>query len=116
MKKYLVKLGGAGAFLAPVMAMAQAALPNSPITNPQSAITVLCTIAGWMFIFLIVLAIIFVIFAAFKYLTAGGDPEAVKTASNMLIYAAVAVAVALVAKGVPLFVAGILGGTVAAQC
>ena len=62
------------------------------------------------FIFLMVLAVIFIIWAAFNYLRAGGEPEKVKEAGNQLIYAAVAVAVALFARGFPLLVGGFLSG------
>jgi len=51
----------------------------------------------------------FILYAAFIYLTAGGDPEKVKTASNQLIYAAVAIAVALVAQGIRFIVAQLVG-------
>lgn len=70
----------------------------------------ICTVIfGWAFTFLVVLAAIFGIIAAFKYLTAAGDPEKVKGASSMLIYAAVAVVAALFARGLPLLVGGLFG-------
>ncbi|TSC59725.1 MAG: hypothetical protein LiPW15_745 [Parcubacteria group bacterium LiPW_15] len=56
-----------------------------------------------------VLAIIMVIYAAFVYLTAGGDPEKVSKASHMLLYAVVAMAVALLATILPGFVRSIVG-------
>lgn len=119
MKKSLLKYGAESlAVLTSLLPLAVSAqtLPNPPITDPATAVNTLCVIAGWMFTFLIVLAIIFVILAAFNYLTAGGDPEKVKTASSQLIYAAVAVAVAIFAKGLPLLVSGVLGSNIAAQC
>jgi formate-dependent nitrite reductase membrane component NrfD len=64
-----------------------------------------------MFTFLIVLAIVFVLVAAFKYLTAAGDPEKVKSASHTLIYAAVAVVIAILAKGVPLIIGSLFNVT-----
>jgi hypothetical protein len=119
--KRLLKLGvraaaGASA-LSPLAALAQAtSLPSPPFTSPAGAVLVLCTIAGWLFVFLVILAIIFVILAAFNYLTAGGDPEKVKTASSQLIYAAIAVAVGLLARGLPFFVGGIVGGSTFTGC
>ena len=67
-------------------------------------------IINWIFWLLIVLTIIFVLIAAFKYLTAGGDPEKVKSAGSTLLYAAIAVVVALIAKGLPLIVSSFIGG------
>jgi len=42
--------------------------------------------------------------SAFGYLTAAGDPEKVKTASHRLLYAVIAVAVGLMAYGIPALV------------
>ena len=74
-----------------------------------------CTIVNLLFGILIFLTIFFVILAAFKYLTASGDPEKVKAASQDLLYAAVAIVVGLLAKGIPLIVGSLVGGTAAIQ-
>ncbi len=109
--------GPAIAILLPVFASAQ--VPPAPITAPSaisniSAITgtagIICTAINWIFWFLIVLTIIFVLIAAYKYLTAAGDPEKVKSAGSTLLYAAIAVVVALIAKGLPFIVNSFIGG------
>jgi hypothetical protein len=101
----------------PVFASAQISQP--PISAPSSitninqitgAAGIICTIINWVFWLLIVLTIIFVLVAAFKYLTAAGDPEKVKSAGSTLLYAAIAVVVALIAKGLPLLVSSFIGG------
>lgn len=56
----------------------------------RGALTVLRTI-------FFIIAAIFIVIAAFKYLTAQGDPEKVGTARQMIIYAVIAIAVALLA-------------------
>ena len=61
----------------------------------------------WLFI---ILSIVFVLYAAFKYLTAAGEPNEVNAAGRILLYAAVAIVVALIAKGLPLIVSGFIGG------
>lgn len=115
MKKTLtVSLALLPAFL-PMLALAQT-VPPPPFTDAGGVVAVLCRIAGWMFDFLIVLVILFVLLAAFSYLGAGGDPEKVKAASNKLVYAAVAVAVALFARGFPLFVVNLVGGQTVTGC
>ena len=94
--------------------LAQAGPPVVPVatcTDFACIINKVCGIFGYLFVILIVLAVIFVLFAAFKYLTAGGEQEKVSEANKQLIYAAVAVAVALLAKGLPLIVGGIMGST-----
>lgn len=89
-------------------------VPQGNITSLQSILQLLCTVFAWAFYFLIVLAVIFVIVAAFRYLTAAGDPEKVKAAGQTLLYAAIAIGVALLARAVPLVVGNFLGanGTV----
>lgn len=67
------------------------------------------TLIKWMFTLLLVLAVVFIIVAAFKYLTAGGDEEKVGGAHKMIIYAVVAIAVAFLAQGVSFVVAQLLG-------
>ncbi len=57
---------------------------------------------------LFALVAIFVIIAAFQYLTAQGDPEKTKTAKNMIIYAVVALGIALIAGGISGIVENIL--------
>jgi uncharacterized membrane protein len=102
--------------IVPFAALAQGALPPTPggvvaptvIASLGGVSGLLCTVVNWMFYFLIILAIIFVMIAAYGYLTAAGDPDKVKAASNRLIYAAVAVAVGILAKGVPFIVATLL--------
>lgn len=60
---------------------------------------IIVTIAIWMYIILLALAVVFILLAAFKYLTSGGG-EGVAVAHKMLIYAVVAIAVAILAQGI----------------
>lgn len=108
----------AGALFLPLIAQAQAtpaaaqgatSVPATPFNTVSSVLNFVCTIFGWMFYFLIALAVVFVVVAAFKYLTSSGNAEGVKSANSTLLYAAIAVAVALLAKGIPLIVADFLG-------
>ena len=102
------------------LALPAVALAYTPSTVPQAnvgslddVLSVLCSVFTWAFYFLIVLAVIFVIVAAFKYLTAAGDPEKVKAAGSTLLYAAIAIGVALLARAVPLIVGNFLqAGTI----
>lgn len=80
-------------------------------TNVQQVFALGCTIVNLLFAALIFVTIFFVVLAAFKYLTAGGDPEKVKAASHQLLFAAVAIVVALLAKGLPSIVNSIVGGS-----
>ena len=71
-------------------------------------------ITNWFFTILLVLAVIFIIFAAYKYLMSGGGEEVGK-AHKMVLYAAVAVAVAVLAKGVVNVTKVLIGGSSSSQ-
>jgi hypothetical protein len=94
----------------------QTNVPQGNITSLQSVLQSLCTVFAWAFYFLIVLAVIFIIVAAFRYLTAAGDPEKVKGAGTMLLYTAIAIGVALLARAVPLVVGSFLGAGGVSSC
>ncbi len=118
MKKGILRLAGKyGAmvlsFAAPLLASAQFNLPRNPtLENLTGFQDFICTIVvNWLFTFLILLVIVFVIVAAYRYLTAAGDPEKVKSASNTLIYAAIAVIVALLARSMPVLVGSLISGS-----
>ena len=119
--KYLAATLSTSAIVAPLLAFGYTPPPGTP-TLPTTPLALqnlgnfkafICVVVfSWLFTFLIVLAAIFAMVAAYKYLTAGGDPEKIKGASNVLIYAAIAVVAALFARGLPLLVSSLIGGGV----
>ncbi len=116
MKKLISGFSGVLAAALPVLALAQSQPPQT-LTSAQAVQQFICTtVIGWMFTFLIILAIVFILIAAYKYLTAAGDPEKVKSASHTLIYAAIAVAVALLARGIPLIIGTLLNSNANVGC
>ncbi|MGE4554874.1 MAG: hypothetical protein AB7D02_01995, partial [Candidatus Paceibacterota bacterium] len=67
---------------------------------------------NWFFNIVIIIGIIFIIFAGFKYVTSGGDPNNTKKAMTILVYALIGIAIALLAKALIVFVGNWLkGGT-----
>jgi hypothetical protein len=102
----------------PGVALAQQQFPQPPITAPSQINNInqilnsipFCTIINWVFWGIIMLSVIFTLVAAFRYLTAGGDPEKVKRAGSTLLYVVVAVVVALIAKGFPIIISSFIGG------
>jgi len=76
----------------------------------NDVLVILNRIIDWMFTGLLVLATIFIILAAYKYLTASGNPEKVKEANRQILYAVVAIAVGLVARGVEFIVRQLITG------
>ncbi len=72
-------------------------------------VSTLVNVTDWIFIFLMAIVIIFVLFGAFYILTAGGDTEKVSKGRNFIIYAAVGLLIALLARAVPAIVMTIGG-------
>jgi len=69
------------------------------ITTVGGLVDIVRGVVRWVYIIFFILAVLFILFAAFTYLTAGGEAEAINKAKTQLIYAAVAIAVALLAVG-----------------
>ena len=59
------------------------------------------SVTDWIFIILVGLAGIFVIMGAVVILTAGGTPEKLTTGRNYILYAAIGLLVAFLAKAIP---------------
>ena len=55
-----------------------------------------------------VIAVIFLLWAGFLFITAGGDPDKVNTARQNVMYAMVGVAVAVLARGIVSLVQGLM--------
>lgn len=109
-KTIFYKIAGAAAAILPQL-FSSVAYAVLSITDPKDISSkILCPIAAAMFWILIALSSIMVIWAAFLYLTAAGESEKVSKAHKTLAYAAVAVVVALLAKGFPVIVASLVGG------
>ena len=127
---------GLSKMIAPAVLML-ASLLVSPVTHAQGSSNIpsapqvsLSTVGGIfcyiyeafniLFWLLIALTLVMVVVAAYTYLTSGGESEKVSKAGKTLMYAAIAVAVALLAKGIPAIVGdffGIAGSEITAnQC
>jgi len=66
------------------------------------------TVTDWIFAGVVALVVIFVLIGSFNLLTAAGSPEKVKSGRDYIIYAAVGMFVALLAKAIPAIVKAIL--------
>ena len=113
--------------LLPLMASAQLTAPTAPtqvgsipqannLNSLQSVLQTVCVVFSWLFYFLVALTVVFIVIAAFKYLTAAGNPEKVSSAGSTLLYAAIAIAVALLARAIPNIVSSFLGGGSISSC
>lgn len=61
----------------------------------NEVIKILNKLVTWIFTIFLIVAVIIIIFAAFTFVVSGSNPTGVKKATHMLVYAAVAIAVAL---------------------
>lgn len=107
----IAKVGLALAATVPLLALAQAPTAPTVVTTYSQLITIINTIVNWMFGILLAVAVILILYSAFLYLTSGGDEEKVKTAKKYLVYAIIAVAIGIVAKGIVYLIVQLFGAT-----
>ena len=109
MKKISTILAVAASALLPLTAGAVNVqqLPQG-VRSFEGFLNIFDTLITWIFTILLVLSVIFIILAAFQYLTAGGEEEKIKQAHKKIIMAIVAIAVAFLAQGVSFVVAQLL--------
>jgi len=69
-----------------------------------------------MFVVLMAIAVIMVLYAAYLYVIAGDDTERTTKARKTITYAAIAIIVALVAKGFPSLVGSLFTSSLAGGC
>jgi hypothetical protein len=68
------------------------------------------TFTDWAFFILLAIAVFYIILAGIKFVTSGDNPDEVAKARSMILYAAVGIGVALLARAVPSMVKFVLGG------
>lgn len=82
-------------------------LPNV-VTTSGELFHVIKRAANIIFTVLIIVAVIFILLAAFQFITGGGDAEQITSARGKLIWAAVGIGVAFLAQAVPTLLQGFL--------
>lgn len=121
MKDKLIKIGSVavlvGICLFPILALAQTQPnidpvnppDNDPIVDgPQGIVDWLNTILEYIGIIFWIVAVGFILYAGFLYLTAAGDPEKVKKATAQLKFGIIGIVVGLIAYGLPKLIESIL--------
>ena len=110
MKKVLVSLTLISILAVPAIASAGwleniFGIGDQPGAAPKTDVMVILdSLTNWLFAILLVVAAIFIIIAAFQFVTAAGDPEKTKTARNYVLYALIGVLVGFAAKGLVMLV------------
>ena len=82
--------------------------PTGP-TSGLWALSLIENLIDWMFVGFMVLAVIILVLAGFQFITSQGDPNNVAKARAKLLWAVIAIAVAVMARGIPVVVRSILG-------
>lgn len=74
---------------------------TAPATlQPTDVLTTVNTLTNWFFAAFLIVAVWFLIWAAFHFLTANGDVEKVNGARNEVMFAMIGVLIAVLAKGI----------------
>jgi len=87
-----------------------AAPQGAPLTSVSSVVNLVNTILLWVSGVFWIAAAGFVFYAAYLYLTASGNPERVSKAHRQLLWAVVAIAIGVLAAGLPTLIKNLLGG------
>ena len=80
------------------------------LTTAAEFVTLLEDLTDWLFVILVVVSVIFIVLAGFQFITGGGDPVAISAARTKLIWAAVGIGIALLARGLPPAIENLIRG------
>lgn len=96
----------------PILTGAQPTVATPTIKTTADVFATINSIITLIMSVVVILAVIVILYAAYLYITAKGDPKNIDTAKTAILYAVIAVVIVLIAKGIIMVVANILGGTV----
>jgi len=89
--------------------------PWNPQTMPAAGSPdiwlILAKILQYFFNFVLVMAMVFIIYAGYMYMTAAGDETKIKKALNAFVYALIGAGIALSAKGLIFLITTFFSGT-----
>jgi hypothetical protein len=91
----------------------QGALPelsgvSQKYQTTSSLVNVLLYATRWIYTIFFIVAVLFILLAAYNFIQGGNNPEKVKTAKEQLKYAVIAIVVALIATGVSVIIGNFL--------
>ena len=81
---------------------------KSPIQNVSGIVGIVASVVRWIYVIFFIIAVMYVLFAAFAYLTENDDSEKMKVVHSRIKYAAIAIAMAILAIGLELIVKNFL--------
>ena len=104
----------AGGLILPLVSIAKGQ-EGVDISEPGSIERILTYASNWAFGIFFVIAAACVLYAALLFLTSGGNEKKIPVAKTTLIYALLAIVIALIARSVPGFLEGALQEGVSGQ-
>lgn len=107
--KNLSYLGYMALALVPLLVSAQQGAPSGGPKSVDDVWNLANDLFNLFFMGIMFVAVVYIVFAAYNYLTANGDPKKVDKANGMLLYAVIGVIVAVLAKNIPRIAADIVG-------
>jgi len=78
---------------------AQQLTQGSPVSTPEKIFSILKTIVQYTYTIFFIVAVLFILIAAFNFLTAKGDPAKIIAARSQILWAIVAIIIALLSVG-----------------
>lgn len=72
---------------------------SCPIKTPDDIFNILANVLKYTYTIFFIIAVIFILIAAFSFLTAKGDPTAIVGARSQIVWAVVAIIIALLSVG-----------------
>jgi len=88
---------------------------DSSVEDVPRIVDIVIRIVRWTYTIFFVIAVFMILMAAYTYLTAQAEPEKIKNATNQIVWASIAIAVALLAVSMSMIVKSIVspsgGGT-----
>ena len=81
---------------------------SAPIQNVSGIVGIAANVVKWIYVIFFITAVIYILFAAFAYLTESDDSEKIKVVHTRIKYAAIAITVALLAVGFELIIRNFL--------
>lgn len=73
-------------------------------------VSILITIVRWFYTIIFIIAVLFILLAAWNFITSKGDPTKTKTARGQLLWAVIGIAVALISYTIIYFVRTLVTG------
>jgi len=88
----------------PLVVQGELNIGDQSIKSVSQFYLILLNIIKWVYTAFFVIAVLFILLAAYNFIRGGNNPEAVKMAKAQLKYAVIAIVIALLASGVSVII------------